>query len=408
MKKFLSILLALLLCLGVFAGCKKQENGGVIAEVEGREISFNDFLDTLDYYVYYLSIDASSASSKESVMQLAQQILDSMVLSEVVYAKGEELGYYDFSEEERAKIEEDVASQMSAGRESIEASVKEQNPDLSEADLETKINLEMVNQGYIEEDFRSYYEDSLVYDKVFAHFTDDISVQDQEVREEYDRLVEEAKAGYADGTASFENDALSGGAIYYTPAGYRRVKHILIGFDTETSNKLSELYSADDQAAYDAYLQEALAGIKSKAEDVRSKINADGSNFADLMSEYSEDPGAAYYPDGYVVGQENSTYYEDFVTGVFALKNVGDVSALVSSPSGYHIIRLEEILPEGPAKYEDVQATISASLLETRKSDAFFELCETWRDEMKVKTYPEKYQVYLDNYYADLETSASQ
>lgn len=408
MKKFLSILLALLLCLGAFAGCKKQENGGVIAKVEGREISFNDFLDTLDYYVYYLSIDASSASSKESVMQLAQQILDSMVLSEVVYAKGEELGYYDFSEEERAKIEEDVASQMSAGRQSIEASVKEQNPDLSEADLETKINLEMVNQGYIEEDFRSYYEDSLVYDKVFAHFTDDISVQDQEVREEYDRLVEEAKAGYADGTASFENDALSGGAIYYTPAGYRRVKHILIGFDTETSSKLSELYSAGDQAAYDAYLQEALAGIKSKAEDVRSKISADGSNFADLMSEYSEDPGATYYPNGYVVGQENSTYYEDFVTGVFALKNVGDVSELVSSPSGYHIIRLEEILEEGPAKYEDVQATISASLLETRKSDAFFELCETWRDEMKVKTYPEKYQVYLDNYYADLETSASQ
>ena len=36
MKKFLSILLALLLCLGVFAGCKKQENGGVIAKVEGR------------------------------------------------------------------------------------------------------------------------------------------------------------------------------------------------------------------------------------------------------------------------------------------------------------------------------------------------------------------------------------
>lgn len=408
MKKFLSILLVLLLCLGAFAGCKKQERGGVIAKVGSREIAFDDFLDTLDYYVYYLSIDASNASSKESVMQLAQQILDSMVLSEVVYAKGEELGYYEFSEEERAKIEENVASEMSSGRQSIESSIKEQNPDLSEADLETKVSLEMANQGYIEEDFRTYYEDSLVYDKVFAHFTDDISVQEQEVREEYDRLVEEAKTGYADGTASFENDALSGGAIYYTPAGYRRVKHILIGFDTETSSKLSELYSAGDQAAYDAYLQEALAGLQPKAEDVRAKINADGSNFADLMGEYSADPGAAYYPDGYVVGQENSTYYEDFVKGVFALNNVGDISALVSSPSGYHIIRLEEILQEGPAKYEDVQATISASLLESKKSDAFFEMCETWRDEMKVKTYPEKYQVYLDNYYADLDASASQ
>lgn len=114
MKKFLSILLVLFLCLGAFAGCKKQERGGVIAKVGNREIAFDDFLDTLDYYVYYLSIDASSASSKESVMQLAQQILDSMVLSEVVYAKGEELGYYDFSEEERAKIEENVASEMSS------------------------------------------------------------------------------------------------------------------------------------------------------------------------------------------------------------------------------------------------------------------------------------------------------
>ena len=406
MKKFLSILLALLLCLGAFAGCKKQEGGGVIAKVDNREISFNDFLDTLDYYVYYLGIDASDASSKENVMQLAQQILDSMVLSEVVYAKGEELGYYDFSEEERAEIEENVASEMSSGRQTIEASVKEQNPDLSEADLETKVNLEMANQGYIEEDFRSYYEDSLVYDKVFAHFTDDISVQDQEVREEYDRLVEEAKTGYADGTASVENDALSGGTMYYTPAGYRRVQHILIGFDSETSSKLSELYSADDQAAYDAYLQEALEGIKTKAEDVRAKINADGSNFADLMDEYSEDPGATYYPEGYVVGQENSTYYENFVAGVFALQNVGDISELVSSPSGYHIIRLEEILEEGPAEYEDVQATISASLLDTKKSDTFFEMCETWRDEMKIKTHPEKYQVYLDNYYADLEASS--
>ncbi len=30
-------------------------------------------------------------------------------------------------------------------------------------------------------------------------------------------------------------------------------------------------------------------------------------------------------------------------------------------------------------------------------------MSETWQEEMDVKTYPEKYQVYLDNYYAELE-----
>ena len=83
------------------------------------------------------------------------------------------------------------------------------------------------------------------------------------------------------------------------------------------------------------------------------------------------------------------------------------MSDLVSSPSGYHIIRLEEILTEGAANLDDVKESVASSLLETKKSDSFFEMSESWRDEMKVKTYPEKYQVYIDNYYANLEASAS-
>ena len=407
MKRFLCILLAALLCLSLFAGCKKQENGGTIAKVGDREIFFNDFLDTLDYYTYYMNINAQDASSKETIMGLADTILQSMVLSEVVLAKGEELGYYDFTEEEKAQIEESVKSEMDSGRQSIEASLKEGNPDLSDAELETKINLEMANQGYIEADFRTYYEDSLVYDKVYAHFTEDVSVSDEEIQAQYDSLVQQAQAGYLEGTANFEEDALSGGAIYYTPAGYRRVQHILIGFDTETSTKLNELYGGEDEQAYHTYLEEALAKIKPAAEEVLAKVNADGSNFIELMGEYSQDPGAAYYPDGYVVGQENSTYHEEFVAGVFALQNVGEISGLVSSPSGYHIIRLVEILEEGPANFDDVKETVSASLMDTKKSDAFYELSEQWRDEMNVKTYPEKYQVYLDNYYANLKAEAS-
>ncbi len=402
MKRILCILLCALLCLSVLFGCSNQGEE-IIARVEERQVSFSDFLDTLDYYVYYMGVDTQDSSSKETVMQLAETILQSMVLSEVVLAKGEELGYYEFSEEEKSQIQSDIQAEMDAGRESIEATIKEENPDLSEEELKTKVDLEMATQGYIEEDFRTYFEDSLVYDKVYAHFTEDVTVSEEEIRAEYDRLVEEAQTSYLEGTSSFEDDALLGGTIYYTPAGYRRVKHILIGFDSETSTQLNELSAAGDEEAYQAYLEEALAAIRSEAEGVLAQVNADGSNFAELMETYSDDPGASYYPDGYVVGQENSTYHESFVEGVFALENPGDISGLVASPSGYHIIRLEEILQEGAAAYEDVKESVSTSLLETRQSDTFYDLSETWQEEMDVKTYPEKYQVYLDNYYAELE-----
>jgi parvulin-like peptidyl-prolyl isomerase len=95
------------------------------------------------------------------------------------------------------------------------------------------------------------------------------------------------------------------------------------------------------------------------------------------------------------------------VSAAFALQNVGDMSGLIGTTSGYHIIRLEEVLPEGAAAYDDVKDAISSDLLATKKDDTFYDLALSWKEEMSIKTYPEKYENYLDEYYSGSEASES-
>ncbi len=74
---------------------------------------------------------------------------------------------------------------------------------------------------------------------------------------------------------------------------------------------------------------------KKQAEELLKKVKENPSDFDKLMAEFSQDPGSKTYPDGYVF-QEGDMVTE-FYEGTLALK-VGEISDLVESPYGYHII----------------------------------------------------------------------
>ncbi len=108
---------------------------------------------------------------------------------------------------------------------------------------------------------------------------------------------------------------------------YVTSKHILIStVDNETGEPLS-----------DADIKKA----EKLAKDIKKRIDK-GEDFDKLMEEYSQDPGSAYYPEGYTF-----TYNEmvpEFEEASFALE-VGKVSDPVLSTFGYHIIKREPIAP---------------------------------------------------------------
>lgn len=108
---------------------------------------------------------------------------------------------------------------------------------------------------------------------------------------------------------------------------YICAKHILIStLDSETR----EPYSADRKA--EAY---------SKATNILTRLK-NGADFDTLLKDYGEDPGTAQQPDGYVFTKGQMV--ENFENAAFALKT-GEISGIVESEYGYHIIKREP-LPE--------------------------------------------------------------
>lgn len=137
----------------------------------------------------------------------------------------------------------------------------------------------------------------------------------------YNRIYEkQMTTAYAEGGDRYEIVAKTL-IDAYNSANYIRAKHILIGFPEHADG--SEV-TADEKA-------ETLK----KAEEVLEKVNA-GEDFDKLMKEYSTDPSLATQPDGYIFGEGHMV--KPFEEAAYALEN-GEVSGLVESVHGYHIIK---------------------------------------------------------------------
>lgn len=103
----------------------------------------------------------------------------------------------------------------------------------------------------------------------------------------------------------------------------------------------------------------AKAAVRTKATGVLGEIRA-GKDFATLAKQHSEDTGSApaggdlnYFQQGQMVGP--------FDTAVFAMK-VGDVSDLVETQFGFHIIKLVDKQAERAVPLEEVRPQVQQFL----------------------------------------------
>jgi len=141
---------------------------------------------------------------------------------------------------------------------------------------------------------------------------------------------------------------------------------------------------------------------KAKAEEVLKEVQGSPAKFADLAKKYSQDTGSAanggdlgFFGHGMMV--------KPFEEAVFKLKD-GEISGLVESDFGYHIIKLTGVKASKQRPFEEVRADIEGELKHQAAARKFTEEAETFSN--MVYEQSDSLQPAADKFKLKLQQSA--
>jgi parvulin-like peptidyl-prolyl isomerase len=173
--------------------------------------------------------------------------------------------------------------------------------------------------------------------------------------------------------------------IYYEyPAEFdrperRRVSHILVRVSPEDS------------------VEQKLAARR-RADSLRERLNAP-EDFATLAQEYSEDAATkavggdrGWSTRGIIV----PPYDDPFGNAAFALKDVGDLSPVVESRDGYHIIRLTGLENARRLAFDEVKEQLIADFRYREIGKFWEEFGEQLRRQAKIEYSPQELEKRKD------------
>jgi peptidyl-prolyl cis-trans isomerase D len=209
-----------------------------------------------------------------------------------------------------------------------------------------------------------------------SDFVSQVKVTDQMLKDYYDKnasqfeIPEQVKAEYVvlDADAAAAQISVSDDDVKsyyeqnmkrYSIDEQRRASHILI-----TANK--DASDAEKQAA------------KAKAEDLLAQVRKNPAEFAKLAKQHSQDPGSAerggdlgFFGKGMMV--------KPFEDAAYKLKQ-GEISDLVQSEFGYHIIQVTDVKPASVKSLNEVKGDIAAEIKKQMAAKKFAELAETFNN----------------------------
>lgn len=179
-------------------------------------------------------------------------------------------------------------------------------------------------------------------------------MEPEKVRIEYltlsaDKLAREFEPTLEELKAAYENSDIPG---IVTPAR-RRASHILI------------------ELANDATPEQEKAA-RSKIDAIAKQIR-EGKSFAELARTHSQDGGSAKKGGdlGYVKSAE---MVKPFIDALFALNKQGQVSKVVRSRFGFHLIKLTAYTPEKRKTFAEVKQDIAKQLRKDKSERRFYDM----------------------------------
>ena len=440
-KALLAVLLAMTLLLSSCALIKKDaavDAATVILKLGDEEITKEQVQNATDnqlysmYQYYYMFGSELDVTDPEVIASAQSSAITSLKKEMTIRAKAKELGLDVLTDEETAKANENAQSDWDTDKETVKAYyMTEEELALEGEELENAVLKRMEELGLKMEDYEADAASDIVTSKLREYAIKDVTVSDEDVKAEYDSKVASAEEKYKEDLESWATADRNGTTtLYYTPAGIRRIKQILVKFKADDQTAIddanSKIKDADsriteaqttidsedaseeekqqaedakvtaeqDKSAAEAELKEAtdkgFANLDEETDAILAALEEDPDSWDKLVEEKNEDPGmkagATNAETGYAVFSGMTSFDSAFVDAAMALSSIGEISGKVRGETyGYYILKYAGDETEGAIDYDSVKEDIHSSLLTTKQNSTYTETLNKWVEEIGIK-----------------------
>ena len=351
-----------------------------VANVNGHEITAKEFAVRYQNQIQAYRSAYGGAINDQLIRQLGldQQILQQMVDEQAAFSVAERQGI--------TVSDDELAQQIFAI-----PGLQENGRFIGEQRYEQLLRNQNMTKAQFEDSLRR----SMMLDKLRAALTDWMVVSDQDLEREYRLQNEKVKLQVVALTADqFRSQVTATDAelaayfnehkAEYRKGEQRKIRYLLLDQDawrakiTVTPGDVQQYYNANvaqfqspEQVRASHILLKTEgkdeAAVRKQAEDVLKQARAAGADFAALAKKYSEDEGTKvnggdlnFFGRGRMV--------PEFETAAFGMEP-GQISDLVKSQFGFHIIKVVEKKAASTRPLDEVRAQIQDTLTRQRAEE---------------------------------------
>lgn len=385
-KRIAAFILVLILGLSIIACGRADSEDTVVAKVNGQNITkgeFNEVYEQVKQSYFITEEMENDPEQQEAIAQIKAEVLEQLIMQKLITQKAEDAGFVvndDILDQARLEFE-NIIAELAAQMEMMDSGNADQEEDAGNQDKDYMaearafVEEQLDIMGKTEDEYIKLIAQQMVIDSFVEEQVKDVNATEQEIEEYYDERLQAQKENIS--ILAYEEVEL------YTPEE-ARVKHVLIKLPQEEIDEYNSMIAEGKEKEAEEYLDEKLKAIEPKAMEVLEKAK-NGEEFEKLIAQYGEDPGMEDNDMGYIVRQDGS-FVPEFEEAAFSLEE-GEISELVASSYGYHIIKLYEKTPEKEytldEKYDELEQVVS----QQKKMDAWQVMFDEWMEEAKIKRY---------------------
>lgn len=448
-SKFLRTASAALLCAGLLMTCgcsirfgTTPQAGDVVAKPfynseKDLEITYGEFEQQYKYFLMQYGIeDDNDPDYADTCREQRQTIIDSLILNKIYLKKAQEMNIPELTEEERAKVSEDLNSQFeqqakyfgekalgvektdgssdppdsssdtsgsssdSSSGSSGESSSGSSSDSSGGSSTSSPTNEEILEKGYEEldkmlkdcgitrNDLLRWNEDYLRITKVMDEIVKDITMEAAEERAKL--IIPTLEEMY--NSDNIQYYFYAGYDKLWVPEGSRRIKQVLLGFDSETRTQIDTLRKDGKNDEADALIAEKREELSDKIAEVEKMLD-EGVDFNTILLNHSADAAeSSLFPDGYLVAKDDTHYTKEFVDAAFSIEKEGDRTVCTSDYGVHIVIYIAAAKPD-----EDALKEFTNSVYSQLRQTEVEKKTEEWKTAYSYEIDREKLRIELES-----------